>query len=40
MKVSTITCDDIANYIKENAEPDTVFILMGAGNINSVAELI
>lgn len=32
--------NDIANYIKQNAEPDTVFILMGAGNINSVADLI
>lgn len=32
--------DDIAEYIKKNATPDDIFILMGAGNINTVADLI
>ncbi len=32
--------NDIAEYIKKYATPDDIFILMGAGNINSVSELI
>ena len=32
--------EDIANYIKQNATKDDIFILMGAGNINTVADLI
>lgn len=32
--------EDIAQYIKDNATDNDVFILMGAGNINSVADLI
>jgi len=31
---------DIAQYIKDNATEDDIFILMGAGNINSVANLL
>ena len=32
--------EDIANHIKQNATKDDIFILMGAGNINTVADLI
>ncbi len=32
--------DDIAQYIKQNATKDDIFILMGAGNINTVADMI
>ena len=31
---------DIAQYIIDNATEDDLFILMGAGNINSVANLL
>ncbi len=31
---------DIAEYIKQNAKPASVFILMGAGSINQVASLL
>lgn len=32
--------EDIANYIKANAKPNELYILMGAGNINSIADMI
>lgn len=32
--------EKIAEYIKENAKPNELYILMGAGNINQVSELI
>ncbi len=32
--------NDIAKYIKDNATKDDIFILMGAGNINTVANLL
>lgn len=32
--------NEIAKYIRENAQPNELYILMGAGNINQVAEII
>ncbi len=32
--------EDIAKYIKQHATKDDIFILMGAGNINTVADMI
>ena len=32
--------NDIADYIRSNAQPSEVYILMGAGDINKTAELL
>ncbi len=32
--------NDIADYIKSNAKPNELYILMGAGNINQISELL